>query len=40
MRMMVVAWDNIIYTENTDDDTNLVVESEDVVVNADDIKVE
>ena len=40
MRMMVVAWDNIIYTENTDDDTNLVVESEDVVVNADDVKVE
>ena len=40
MRMMEVAWDNIINTENTDEDTNLVVESEDVVINADDIKVE
>ena len=40
MRMMEVAWDNIINTENTDEDTNLVVESEDVVINADDVKVE
>ena len=40
MRMMEVAWDNIINTENTDEDTNLVVESEDVIINADDIKVE
>ena len=40
MRMMEVAWDNNINTENTDEDTNLVVESEDVVINADDVKVE